>query len=297
MRLNFIKFVLEQIDFEKSAIVPKNEGGGNWTIKNINKFKTLIDTLEPVEIFNEEIREIKSTELYGTSQDSLLVPYEKEQQLFAKADYLVKASASLVRVSKKLIPPSLEESISIKLPEPSDFESLIKSMSMLQTAVSQVVINDEIEGSVKITHWEYGTFWVELFLGTQAAVALIASIGWSAAVVAKKINENKILEQHVRSLEIKNDSLNDILEGQKKLTNHLIEQEAQAISSQHFTKSDGENLERVKLAINSFAFLIQKGAEIHPALSAPEKVQNLFPKFDQLGSITSQIKQLEETTN
>ena len=159
----------------------------------------------------------------------------------------------------------------------------------MQKSISQVVINDTIGGFVRVNHWEYGSFWVELILGTQAAVALVASIAWSAAVISKKRTENKLFEQHVRSLQIKNESLEDILEGQKKLTEELINQEVTAIKTEHFGEKNEDSFERIKMAIKIFAKLIQNGAEIHPALNAPEKVQNLFPKFNQMYRILSFI--------
>jgi hypothetical protein len=42
--------------------------------------------------------------------------------------------------------------------------------------------------------------------------------------------------------------------------------------------------------------LIEKGAEVHPALMAPENVKNLYPDFKKLGSVESKIKQIAEKT-
>lgn len=284
---------LGNIDFENQKLIAKNETGPRYLLTNIKAFKVLAESLKAIEIYNEEIEEIQNTVIYSTPQDAIYLSAEDRSQIYAMSDYLVKSAQSLLRVGSKLVPPSVEQSVSIKLPEPTDLESLVKSMSALQKAISQVVLNETIGGQIRINHWEYGSFWVELILGTQAAVSLIASIAWSAAVISKKINENKLLEQHVRSLKIKNESLEDILDGQKKLTEELLNQEAKAITSSHFGDENGDNFERTKLAIKTFSKLIQEGAEVHPALNAPEKVQNLFPNFKQLETVISQIKQIE----
>ena len=55
-----------------------------------------------------------------------------------------------------------------------------------------------------------------------------------------------------------------------------------------------KTLERVKYTIKEFAEMIEKGAEIHPALQAPESVQNLFRDFKNVSKIESKIKQLAE---
>ena len=125
-------------------------------------------------------------------------------------------------------------------------------------------------------------------------VAIVSSVAWSAAVISKKFNENKVLEQTIRSMEIKNESLEDILESQKVITSQFIENEALAISDKHFTEHDNERNERIKNAIKTFAKLIQEGAEIHPSLIAPETVKNLFPDFKKLDNITSKIPQIED---
>lgn len=39
--------------------------------------------------------------------------------------------------------------------------------------------------------------------------------------------------------------------------------------------------------------LIDKGAEIHPALNQPESVKNLYPKMDELQTLESKIKRIE----
>jgi len=96
-------------------------------------------------------------------------------------------------------------------------------------------------------------------------------------------------------MEIKNESLEDILNTQKELTNQLLENEAQSVLDEHFDdNNDNEQLERLKLTIKTFATLIQNGAEIHPSIMAPEKVQNLFPNYKNMDMLTTRIKQIED---
>ena len=101
-----------------------------------------------------------------------------------------------------------------------------------------------------------------------------------------------MLEQQVRGLKVKNDSLEDILKAQKAETKLMISAEAQHIDSEHFKEKAPENIERIKNSITTFADLIGRGAEIHPALVAPENVTNLFPDPTKLINIESKIKKL-----
>lgn len=291
MRLKEIQKILSQIGFNDVGL--KYNPRTN-VISNINSFKWFLNVIGPISIYDDEITKLHESEIYQTAQDELSVNDEVARKLYRISNYLVNSGSSLVLVFNKLLPDSNAESINIKLPTPSDFEAIIKAMSTIQKSLSQVVVHKDIDGSVRINNWEHGSFWVELILGTQAAVAVVSSIAWAAAVVCKKYNENKILEKTIRAMDIKNESLEDILKSQKEMTQILIKAETDQVIDRHYTDRDPEHIKRVESSIKTFAKLIQDGAEVHPALQAPEEVQNLFPNYNKLESITSQIKRLEQ---
>lgn len=294
MRLKEIERVLSKVDFETVQLLLDNSQSSGTYLKNINQFKGFIEAIEQISIYDDEINKLRQSALYQTSQDIVETDYQTSVELYRLAKYLTDSSLSLLLVFKKVLPTSNQNSICIKLPEPSNFEDLVKTMSTLQKSISQVVVHKEIEGSVNINNWEFGSFWIDLFLGTQAAVALVSSIAWSAAVISKKFNENKILEMSIRAMDIKNESLEDILSSQKQMTHQLIENETNLVLKKHFTDNDPEHYKRVEFTIKSFAKLIQEGAEVHPSLLAPEQVKNLFPDFTKKAVITSQIKRIED---
>ena len=108
--------------------------------------------------------------------------------------------------------------------------------------------------------------------------------------------EARILEKLADGLEIKNQTLEEIRKGVAEQIKLLIESEAKNLASHNFKKSDNhEQIERLKLGIKIFTDLIEKGAEVHPALKTPENVKNLFPDFTKLDSIQSQTKLLTES--
>lgn len=272
-----------------------NQAGG-YKFTNLIRFKKFLHGIEALTMFKDEIHLLKNSPLFSTALDELIVNPGVGLQIHAQSAYLSNAAEALLRVLNTMLVPQDENTVSILLPKPANFHSLINVLTAFEKSISQVITNDKINGNLKINTWEAGSFWIELFLGTQAAVLLIAGVAWSAAVIAKKYNEAAILAQHVRSLKIKNESLDDILEKQKEMTSLLIENETEQLLVKHFNKeSDPELSERLKFAVKTFAELIQQGAEVHPALNAPEQVSNLFPNFKSLDTITSQIKQIEST--
>jgi hypothetical protein len=64
--------------------------------------------------------------------------------------------------------------------------------------------------------------------------------------------------------------------------------------NENFDGDNQEQIERLKLSIKLFSDLIDRGAEIHPALNQPESVKNLYPKMNNLQALESQIKKIEE---
>jgi hypothetical protein len=131
-----------------------------------------------------------------------------------------------------------------------------------------------------------------LFKGT-AAVALVGGMAWAAAVVFKKYQEGKMFEQMARGMKIKNDSLEELLRGLRESIDLLLQNEARSLYDKEFgDTTDPEQIARLKLGIKTFMGLIEKGAEIHPALKVPENVKNLFPDFSKLSLIESKIKQI-----
>ena len=91
-----------------------------------------------------------------------------------------------------------ENTISIKLPAIKDLDDLAKASSVFNTILSQTIVNTEIKGVIEIDNVENGSIWLEIFVGSSAAITLIAGLAWSAAVVYKKIQEGRIFEEYVK---------------------------------------------------------------------------------------------------
>jgi hypothetical protein len=125
---------------------------------------------------------------------------------------------------------------------------------------------------------------------------LAASRG--GAVVFKKMQEGKIFSEHVRGLKIKNESIEEIQKAQKKVLDVMVEGEAKRLEAEFYgeSESDPERTQRIKMAVVTLAELIEKGTEIHPALNAPEKADNVFPDFKNLFALQSKVKQIAENT-
>lgn len=263
-------------------------------IGNLIAFKHFINIISETNIFSEEVNILTSSPLYATTLDSIEIA-NSETDFIKYANTIIDSCKILKTILSRLVEPADQLTISIQLPQPNDFEELTATMSRIKKALYQTLINSNVNGEVIIKRWETGSYWIDIFVGTTLAVHLIASIVWSAAVVCKKFQENKMFAEHARSLKIRSDSLEDLYEKQKVVTSKLIDTEAKNIYYDHFNKDDNnEEIERIKYAVTTFAELIQKGGEIHPSLAAPEKVQNLFPDYKRLEQVVSKTKLLDD---
>ena len=266
----------------------------NWKAEQVNvanqvytKFSSLtlirqtINEIQELHIFEHYVRTLKSSAIFTSSTDEMTIQQGEAANILNNLNSLKTLSENFLDTLTKTLPEEDPNSVNIKLPQVNDFEELSNVSKQFHTALSQVLFNSEINGQTKIISVENGSIWFNVFVGLSA-VTVVASLAWSAAVIYKKIQEGRLLEQQVRSLKVKNESLSDILAAQKAETQLMIEAEANHINSEHFKENAPENIERIKNSIAILADLISKGAEIHPTLQAPENVSNLFPDAKNL---------------
>jgi uncharacterized membrane-anchored protein YhcB (DUF1043 family) len=148
-----------------------------------------------------------------------------------------------------------------------------------------------------VKSWQPGSLWLDIYLGSAAAVSLVGGMVWSAAVIRKKQAEARILDNIADSMEIKNEMLDGVRKGIEEHIQMVVESEAINLFSHNFDAGDNrEQIERLKMGIKDLAGLIEKGAEVHPALTAPETVKNLFPDYTKLETIESKQKLIQEKT-
>ncbi|MCK6614643.1 MAG: hypothetical protein L6Q47_10435 [Ignavibacteriaceae bacterium] len=290
---NSLKLIKHQLQFILKSFEWKQEQNQNNTFKftGLSDIRDIVLQLESLQLFEGITSALKNSILFTTASNITNVQSVESATLNSQLTQLKSLVQNFYDVLNKTLPEEDVNSINIKLPEIRDFEQLSKVSKKIHLGLTQVIVNDEINGQTTIVSVENGSIWLNVFIGS-VAVSVVASLIWSAAVIYKKIQEGKLLEQQVRSLKVKNDSLEDILKAQKAETELLIQAEADHISSEHFKENIPENVERIKNSIKTFAELIGEGAEIHPSLVAPENVANLFPNPTQLISIESKIKKL-----
>jgi hypothetical protein len=291
---------LKQLKFSLQDIIKRLEWKMNQNalgqrpviiLSELNNLRHVINDIESLTLFESVVASLKNSAIFTTSTDQINVEPGEGHAITTNLDLLKTLLTNFLNLLLKTVPDEDPNSINIKLPPVNDFDELSKVSHQIHIALTLIVLNEEIGGQTKIVSVENGSIWLNVYLGVSA-LPVVASVVWAAAVIYKKIQEGRIMEQHIRALKVKNDSLEDVLKAQKAETNLMIQAEAEHIQSESFTQNAQENIERIKNSISIFADLIDKGAEIHPALVAQENVANLFPDPMKLVGLESKIKKI-----
>lgn len=275
------------------TITPPN-GKGYVGITGYRNVITAVYDFDAIGLFKDTIDNLNNTSLMeGTLNTKTFHPNEA-QQIDIILQKLKESAINLYQVLLETIPQEDPYSINIKFPPIRDFQDLSTYSRNFHIALTQLIYEDGIDGTTEICSVENGSIWVNVFVKTPTAIAFIASLTWASAVIYKKLKEVDVMEQHIRTLTIKNDTLEDLQKGNKALINQLVELEANHLQEEYFPGKDNEKLERIKNSINLFSDLLFKGAEVHPAIDAPEEVSNLFPDATNLIGIESKVKRITD---
>jgi len=272
---------------------PKQGNTQISVFSNLDQYRNGISKLEESDLFKKETDNIRNSPIFKTAKDFINLNLQEGRTLRPQLDELLRISSAVTQTIEQIGGDTETDSVSIRLPDVSDFEDLSKFSADFHKILNQTIVNDQINGQVRIDSVENGSIWLDVYLGSAAAVSLIGGLAWASAVVYKKIQEGRLIEKHVESLGVKNASLKEIQSKQKEALSLMIDAEANNLYNENFEGENNEQIERLKLSIKMFSDLIDKGAEIHPALNQPESVKNLYPKMNNLQSLESKIKKLE----
>jgi hypothetical protein len=249
-----------------------------------------IKMLENIDLLTPEINELKKSILFQTYSDEQYFTASDNTKITIIVDKLKIGIEYLLRYSKQIDNP--QNGLFIKLPEIQTFEDLSKVSNDLKKAIEIPVIDQNDGGYVKIETAESGSIWLIISIGSLSAVNLIGAICWSAAVIRKKKAEAKIFEEHAKTLGLKNESLQIVIDAQKIQIKNIIEAEAEEIAKGHYKLNDPEVINRLKLSLNTVNDLIDRGTQILPSSDNKETIKS-FPDYSNLNLIESAIKKLQ----
>lgn len=286
--ISILKSTRSTLDIQKDY----NKSNHVFRFDNLDKFRKDIYKLETTGLFENQIDYLLESALFKSNKNSIRLNLQEGNALIQFLSQFITTFDNVLYTLNSIVSDEKENSIYVKLPPTSDLEDLSRHSSEIHKIFSQVIFDEEINGKLEIVSVDNGSIWIEIYVGSVAAISLIGGMVWSASVIYKKMQEGRILENQVKSLKIRNDSFKEIQEKQALLLNHMVAAETQMLIDENYKTSKPEQVERMKHSIKLLADLIDKGAEIHPSIGEPENVKNLFPQTNSILSISSKIKKL-----
>jgi len=261
-------------------------------LTNLDQFRQSVNKLDEAALFPNLIRFIKELPSFSMTPNTLDFSPADFIKFERLARQLFDLVSELAFTINETLPEQNEEFINIKLPpSANNFSSLSKFFRDLDKAFAPIL---DIGGSATVEGFEPGSKWINIVVGASLAISTSASLAWSGAVIAKKIQEFRMQDEAIRSMGLKNDFISALKEGQEKQMKLFIDAETGAICKATGKEYTTEEINRIKLSIETFGELIIKGTEVHPSLTAPEEVRNLFPKDIPFNLIESKTKKLEQ---
>lgn len=211
------------------------------------------------------------------------------------AETLLESVKGILSLLEAQIVDTVEENtIDVKFIKIDDLDELEKVAGLLKRSFA--IPAYELDGKITVENLEKGSIWI--ILGVISASSILmkmcANLIWAAVVVNNRYEETKITQEHVRTIKLKNDLIEAIVEHQKQHLDSFKESEATAIANEFIPNPTPEKIQQLKMSIESISLLIDKGAQFYPSIKAPEEVKQLFPDFNIKKLIESKTKLLDE---
>lgn len=296
MRLRDMKQLLinniDDLEFESKRIGTSDQ----YDISGFQKAIKAVNNLRELDFLENEINKLSQLDniYYDKSiKDRIRIDGKSYNSFKNLIDVIKYKCTAALEAFDQAIPDQQEYSISVRLPDYKNLDELSKFFSKLNTSLEQAIVNDKVQGKITIQNFDSGSLWVELLLGGAYALRFVGALVRTAVVVRNKSYQTMILEQHARTLDIKNDTLEDLQKGLSKSISVLVEAETKNLLNQEDMEYDPEYLESMKHSVKMLAELINEGTQIHPSYLAEKKHTVNFPEFDKLDQIESTIKQIE----
>jgi hypothetical protein len=278
MNIKNVDSILQSVNLPKESL----DFSTDHIVGNLSGFKTLMSKINDLPLFKAPRERLLGSSIYTTSGDTIKLQDPEYNDIYVMHSNIVNGISALLDVFKDLLPPENADSVSIRIPDPADFNEAVEFQSDFLIAISQNVLNPQIGGKITLTGWGPGSFRFTLNLGSSQAVGLVGGMARAATKALQKHQEGKKFEPMVKGLDVKNEAIQEVLRGLQVYVNSLLGSEAKNLHAKNFGGSaDPEQEGRLLHGMKILMGLIDKGAEIHPSSKASESVRNLFPEFSQ----------------
>ncbi len=294
MRLRDIQQVLTDTIDALQITVNGISGSQDVEIQDTRQALEAIEALKPTAIFQGEITNLLSVSLIVNNvRDTIVVPPSVGSNFFNTLTSLRGRASAFLEVLNEFIGEQDSHSIGVKLPPGLDLKQAADTIRDLDTLLQQTLLDPATNGTITLKGFDRGSEWLEIGLGSVAALTFFSQMVQFYFRVKEKGVEIEGKREVVRTIRLKN----NVREG----LNEALKQELETYQDQERNKLLGDNNEqneRIKLSLDLLKTLMDKGLQIQPSFSAPEEIKLSFSppeQIEQVKQISSQQEEEEQT--
>ena len=270
MRLSETRYIIET-NLPLLDLV-KQSDTSSANIKNISRAYEIIpaiDNLSKIKCLKPILTRITANKIYSISMDTFTTDAGTASLFFNAINELKKQCKLIVDLSDETIPPMDENTICLRLPIDSSFDSMLDVTQAFSNLCNLISSNQNIDGCIKLSGVESGSIWLYA-VASKAAAALFDTIAENIYNIANKhINYKKNVKM-LEQLEIETDAKKKEQEVLNKLCDRFIEE----LDDKNGLKMPTDEREQWLRSIKSMAKMVEGGVEIHPSLAAPKEKQD-----------------------
>lgn len=323
MRLREYKYILD-IVIPNLELKSQPDPTNGTLIKILNSSKTIeyLNLLLKTNLFNSELKQIRSTNLFHIAENDISVSTQELSIIINNINKIKLNGGFLLGFLNQII--STEEfTFSVKIPNDiNNFEDLEKISNSLKQALSLPV--NLLSGEVKFIDFDLGSLWIDLITDSNTIIEFIKYMVDAGIIIWMLKKKNQSVIEHLKSFSISENSRKEVVNAEEKnikeeltkQTNYVIQKTIKRKTK--ITNADGSTIENtedseaiiklnnlnpedkeiIKNGINEIAYLLSKGTDFVPTLefnSINEEALADFPDTTKLDY--TEKKELPENTN
>lgn len=255
-----------------------------YKLKNANAVRETLSELDTIETFQKTVAAVRRYS-YGFAQSTGEITVDTRVRGNLMSDYqkLYAKVFTITELFDSLNYRQDSEGFDIKLPPDISLSDLSKCAKDLDTIFSTCPLFANQESTFKFAAVDVGSVWFNfLVVGVSAAAVLrlIAELVDKALVIRSHYLTSREQEEKVRSLQLGNEVLENVVSLNKQITKGLLTKVSTELAEKH-NISDPEDFGRLKNAIQLLAEWMNKGMEVYASILAPEETKAVFPAVER----------------
>ena len=295
MRIDEMRELIEQeIDNLHVEVKQVPQDPQNRRISGQQKAVAAARALDVTGAFPIEVGSVIGDQNLSDAVDPIVIRKEVAEQFAFNVGKLHEAAACVHRTLHALILDTSETQVVIRLPDNRDLSALVEDLSNLNRLISQAVLNDHVNGAVRVAGFDRGSEWLILDLDSIQAVVMLGMMYKYLLWIREKEQNIQIKRSWAESMDMDNEAKRKFYQAlDNQLKMHEKETLDLVLQAGNIPTSENELSQRVLNSVKSLEKLVNKGMKIGPVTTSPRKVRELFAGAE---SFEDAKKQLEAGT-